>query len=75
LNDQKKRNKKKSSANILDYPLMRVVAFVATAICAKWVPVSGCQCREEEDEKFKVQRLNVLSTNGAVSNSHGWAVA
>jgi len=26
-------------------------AFVATAICAKWVPVSGCQCREEEERR------------------------
>jgi len=26
-------------------------AFVATAICAKWIPVCGCQCREEEKSK------------------------
>jgi len=24
-------------------------AFVATAIYAKWVPASGCQCREEKN--------------------------
>ena len=49
MNDQKKRNKKKSPANILDYPLMGVVAFVVTAIFAKWVPVCARLLRQLAD--------------------------
>ena len=35
-------------------------AFVATAIFAKWVPVSGCKCREDEDAEFEVTMVFFL---------------